>query len=830
MHALSTFSGCASCDKRVTFRSTVSSFIRFSMASGFFLFRNRTSVIIAIVHLPDMRRFKQTLVGASFFILSVALASDVAGEVLESVLRVTVIARGDPATPAEMYWALTALPTDKDILASDPAVRGALSKALKVLAEENIPEWNLKFRGNFKAELRSKIAENYAFTLQSVPPPDVSSDRGPRTIELKAQYEVGIVIPAPVRKRLKVQIVVSGSREISANPVATTLGTLASHGVAGLAGLTDEEKAIQVWVADGKTQGSGSAWRDSIEHRHAYDVSASAFAIAKKNALQEATPNEGGKSGAVVREIMNALRNFQLSSTWETVTRDEAKDLVLFPGGNTWVIKIPLHAVGKVAFEFSAIQTEGQEFSWESYPYADQLTTKKSRAEIEIEKGAEAQFSGLRGRLLTVDELHSQTKPILAILERSRNVLHAAGPGSRDYDLVFSGVWLPRETELIAGVGYSTDKGFGGKVGLTSRNLPPVKNSLLTLNIAAGLEKQDGNLSYTLPDYYKSADGRLFAQLDLTGNYKRDDDQKLGAPDKAGLREEQVTGALKNVLHFVTNPVPTSGAAANLVANWGYGAILETTVGYSEEQLSATSDGEVQDGSELFALANLQQNAWRDLRKPEAPGIGRIEAFWQLRGKKGFNAGLGDFDFFAGDTTAALTVYFGRESSRDFFVRVLAGGAVSSSNTPVFEQFRLGGDAIVRGLEEGERLARGVVFDSVEGGVRAGRLWQWISRSSEVAPVSPGKAEANNPTPSAGGFDLGNSYVSLFFDHAYITRPSSRSGADLLSRDLESVGAAVEIPLPASAVRGRLRLGYAWSPQSIHEVGRSFVSVAIDFP
>jgi len=783
-----------------------------------------------------MPPLKQALAAGCLLLFLQILAFAAPGAVVAPVLHAEIIARGDPAKPGEMYWALTALPAEKDIIPGiDASVRIELTKALKALAQESVTEWNFKPRaeGNFRTALGLKMPEAYNFTIQSPPPPDGSSDRHARKVDLTAKYESGVVIPVVRRKGLAVHIVVTGSRVISENPVATTLGNLARHGVAGLGDLSEEEKAFQVWVADAKSQGSGSDWRDSPEHLHACDVAAAAFASAKKNALAEAVVNKGSESAKVVTEIRNALqRGFQLSPTWETVSTAEAKDLLIFhEETNTWVATIPLHAVNDVRFEFSGIQTEGQEIPWATYPYASQLIGKKVKAEKEIEEKTEPEFLRLRGKVLTLDELHGQTKPILTMLDRNRKVLHASGPGSRDYDLVFSGVWLPRETEFTAGIGYSTDKGLGGKLGLTSRNLLPVKNSLLNFSIEAGTEKQEGHLSYTLPDYYKSADGRLSSQLDLTADYKRDDDQKLGAPDKTGVEEKRATGALKNVLHFVANPAAVSAEAGNQPGTWAYGATLETTLGYSDTQLDTSGIRDVQDGSLFFALANLQQHGWRELRRPEVPGIGKLEMFWQLRGKKGFTAGLGDFDFFSGETRGGLTLYFGDKSSRDFFARVLGGGAINSSNTPVFEQFRLGGDTIVRGLEEGERLARGVVYDSVEGGVRAGRIWQWISPTPETGPVAaePGTS-TTKPGPSVGGFDLGNTYVSLFFDHAYITRPSSRSGADKLSRDLESVGAALEIPLPTSAVQGRLQLGYAWSPQSIHEQGRSFVSVTLDFP
>jgi hypothetical protein len=770
------------------------------------------------------------------FLLTLAPERLVAVPPVFRALQVRIVAKDDPGAPGKMYWALIALPTEEDIRVTDSSMRLELSKALKTLGKQNVKEWNLKDSApdNFKTRLQIAISPAYRFTLQPPPSPNAPTDRNPQTVTLDAAF-IPNIVPAVVRNGLTMRVVVTGSRVISQNPVRTTLGILAGHGVPGLTDLTEEEKAVPVRVGDATSQGTETTWQESPEHSHAYEAAVLAFSSARKNALQQTEQNFGSTSGDVLTEIRNALSDrFDLTATWETVLPDKTKDLVIFEEKTkTWIISIPLHTVDNVKFQFSAIQTEGKEIPWDSYPYAGQLADKKTSAEGEVEKKVQPEFASLRGKLLTRDELEGRTKPILDALEHNRSVIHAIGPGSQDYDLVFTGVWLPNETDFTAGVGYSTDKGVGGKIGLTSRNLPLVKHSLLDFGVEAGTEKQGGHLSYTLPDYYKSADGRLSSQLDLTAEYKRDRDQKLGAPDSPGVREERATGALKNVLRFTANPAATGGENSSQSAVSGYGATLETTLGYSKTQLGASSDQdpEVQDGSVFFALANLQQRWWRDFQKPETPGIGKVEILWQLHGKKGFTAGLGDFDFFSADSTITLTAYFGSESSRDFFIRLLGGGAISSGNIPIFEQFRLGGDTTVRGLEDGERLARDAVFDSMEVGVRTGRVWQWISRERAKAPLASQPASsASQSAPSVGGLDLGNSYVSLFFDHAYIARSSTRSGADGLTPNLESVGAAFEIPLPTSAVQGRLRIGYAWSPQSIHEQGRCFVSATLDFP
>ena len=165
---------------------------------------------------------------------------------------------------------------------------------------------------------------------------------------------------------------------------------------------------------------------------------------------------------------------------------------------------------------------------------------------------------------------------------------------------------------------------------------------------------------------------------------------------------------------------------------------------------------------------------------------------------------------FASNTSLTGKIYFGDKSSRDFIVRLTVGGALVTGNSPLFEEVRIGGDTIVRGMEEGERTARGLIFDSLQFGVALERPW-------------PGGSDAL-------GFDLKNVYATLLFDHALITRHGSATPPPPgESRNFESVGASLEMALPGDKTAGSLEFGYAWSPQSIHDHGRVFTTVRFDF-
>jgi len=215
-------------------------------------------------------------------------------------------------------------------------------------------------------------------------------------------------------------------------------------------------------------------------------------------------------------------------------------------------------------------------------------------------------------------------------------------------------------------------------------------------------------------------------------------------------------------------------------------------------------------GQILFLLLDAQQSLRWKFLPPDRHGWGETRLLWNITAKKAFQAGPGDFDYFAGNTSITGKFYFGDKSSRDFNIRLTIGGALITGNSPLFEEFRIGGDTIVRGMEEGERTARGLFFDTVEFGVAVERLW-------------PGGS-------AALGFDLKNLYLSLLFDHALITRSGSANPPPPgESRNFESIGVSLEMALPSDKVAGSLEIGYAWSPQSIHENGRVFTTVRFDF-
>lgn len=726
-------------------------------------------------------------------------------------------------------WVVKSLPTKEDVLANDAALQVDLKKAIEgVRTEFEADSSDLSF-DDFRMEVANQMAPRYvSFLLQ--PPPEGSPNSG--VFELDAEYQEAAA-PVHIRKPLKISVIVRGSRALADNPVLTTLGELESHNVPGLPALSDGDRRTPIFVGaseDGIAH--PSTWGNSSDHAAAFEIAAFAFDSAQKHNLQgnvstaEAGLPQGAFSEVATDIEKEVTERFDLPG-WRVFPPDQKGVLIKSAPGRTapWTIDIALQAVETVKFHIQGIRIEGKTKPLESYPQSAQ---KIAALEEKVAVDHRASFDSLRERLVTKKELDLVTKTLLDRIEQEKKIV-AAGVETADNAIVFTALYQPRVTDLKAGVGYSTDKQLAGTLSLASQNAFG-DDSLLKLVVTAGLEKQEGEFSYGRPFFHRR-DSPFTSKLDIAARYLRDDDQKLGMPASVGFDEETYSATVGHTLEFRRASVDRQAGAGSAKGtesplNHSYFARLATSAGLSDTRLGAPADlkSQAESGQVLFLLADLEQQWSRKLRMRAEPGVGETHLLWNVHLKKGFEAGPGDFDFFAAQTAATATVYFGKLTSRDFLIRLTLGGAIVTGNSPVFEEFRLGGDSTVRGLEYGERLARGAVYDTVQVGITVDRL---ISGISQV--IKKGKGEtppAKESGGGPGGLDLKSIYVSVFFDYAYITRRGSRDSSG--PRSLEAAGVSLEMRLPESARNGSIEFGYAWSPDSIHEQGRIFTSARFD--
>jgi hypothetical protein len=770
------------------------------------------------------------------------------------------VMRADFELNAAGKWDLKSLPTAEQVIATDPLVRQYLQEVLAKIAKESPKErWNLNITGQgsfilrVNNEMRTKVSP---FKLQT---PREGTDAVSKR-ELLAV--VGTPVPqVVVRKELVISIRVHGSREIAAQPVETTLGELERRGLLK-EGLSAEERGYRVEVAGPEgAKGSGISWANSKEHDHALRLAAFAFESAKRHELSSTLPSgvEGGDSkpsGDVRAEITkHAHERFQLSGDWKvpddpnaTQKRFEVDVTSRMETSSPWKITVHLQAIEKATIFIDSIRVRGETKDAGDFAF---LAEKKTKLEAELadKLGANGKdlLSRHNGHLVTREEYLPWVDEVTKELKAEPKIVEAVAE-AKFGTVTFKPVWQPRETELKGSLGWSSDKGLGGSLALSIRNPLWVDNAQLDLSVEAGTEEQGGKFSYGIP-YYQSPDGHLTSRLDLTASYVRDDDQKLGAPEDPSLEEERITAAVKNTLRYWFTRIDDAAEKAaaktkEAAVGWRYSLALETSMGISDTRLDGPQEirDEVEDGRVLYFLVDAKQRWWRKLRLRDEPGIGATELNWDLRVKKGIEGGLGDFDFFSGNTEVSGTVYFGSKTSRDYLVRLTVGGALVTGSAPVFEEFRLGGESTVRGLEAGERLAREAVYETIEFGISLERLSQIVPGLDKLMPPETEKKGAGSDAREAGpdpkppgGFDLKGSYLAMFLDHAYIAEESSRKDARKGSRSVESLGAALQIPLGTEDarpgdLRGRLVLGYAWSPDSdIHQYGRVFAAVKLDF-
>jgi len=766
---------------------------------------------------PQRSRGRRTL-GLILFCVGFVLAPRPSAAADSSVLalRLDVVWRAEGSGG---YWVLKRLPRPDEVVAPDP-LKTFFQKAITAIRttdETNPQEWNFKRRdpANFENALMKNLPTTIKLSRGDPPP-------GPTgVVEINAISSLTPgTAPPIVNKAIEISIIVRGSTAIGREPVKTTIGNLAAHQVGDLGALTPAESQTKVFVTtDGRTSSQGVAWADSSDHARAFAIAAFAFKSAQTHNLSanEAFGPKAREAGVLTgaadpvrSEIETYLnREFSLPGQWQMVPEQDRglKMLETEFGSPTWTIQIALQAVEEVTFHIRNSRIEGNLEPVDKHPkWAQDIAALESR----VQEREKERFDALRGRLLTADELAASAKEITADLRQEHNIVNPSVE-TGESSIMVAAEFLPRITELEAGVGYSTDKQLSGSLSLTSHNL--IKNeSLLKLSVVAGLEKQEGEFSFALP-WFISRDGRSSSTLDINASYGKDNDLLLGTPQFDGFDEERLGGSVRNTFKFTTERMLGDAAVApELRPSQIYALMVAVSAGLSDARLTAPPAlrAQTEDGQILYLLLDAQQSLRWKLRPREKPGSGETQLFWNVIAKKAFEAGPGDFDFFAGNTAITGKIYFGDKSSRDFILRLTIGGALITGNAPLFEEFRIGGDKIVRGMEEGERTARGVFFDTIQFGVAVERLW-------------PGGS-------AALGFDLKNLYLAFLFDHALITRPGSASPPPSgESRNFETIGISAEMALPGDKVAGSIEFGYAWSPQSIHEHGRVFTTVRFDF-
>jgi hypothetical protein len=754
------------------------------------------------------------------------------------VLRAPVVATN---VDEKLVWAWQRQPEAGDVIATDPPLKQGLQRSISALRQGT---WLLKKGGDFDfgTALRANMKFNgFTITLQ---PPAVA----PTSMGQTSDVDLTAVISkdAVQEREIEISIVVNHSDRVRAHPVRTTAGELhrgghfAAIGLPPEALLSDQEKKIPVTVTAPDSNGSGTGpVFQSSEHSHAYAVAGVALKATRDHQLSLSAPFDPRNPVAKVRTDITKylLSTFELVGGWEIagLSPNLPVDVTSAQGVHPWKIEVPLVGIKETKFELTQIRLRNVDhpLSALTEEARNKLAEKKQEQERKVQQ-AVPELQSLKSRLLSKPEFDQVSEKIVSRLEKADHVADPLAAANPDGTLAFTGTWLPNDTEITAGIGFSTDKGVNGTINFSSFNTPFHDNDAFQLSITAGTEKSSGTLSYQLP-YYRSANGAWSADLNITGDYAKDTDSKLGVPNEETHDEEKWNAEVRNVLRNRSEKrSQTNSVTDGFQPSRRQSTRLETAIGLSSvtlQGIEGIEDLSAEEGRFGYFLVEAGQQWTWEIRDPDKPGFGSFDLAWRNQSKFGFDAGQGDFNFFSTSGSISGTVRFGRLHSRDYLVRLrLAGGSITGTS-PISEEFEFGGDSLVRGMEEGERIARGFAGGSFEAGISVNRLLSFLGKESSATPAGSNPETTTTGQPrSVLPPQLSGAFLIAFVDYVKVTRSSSRSDDNSLGDQLKSFGAALDISLPVDGDRAAsIQLGYAWSPESVEEGGRFFTAARFDF-
>jgi hypothetical protein len=758
-----------------------------------------------------------------------------------ALLRVNAAAV--PALGGGYRWRLSTIPADTDILVTDWKIKKLLTDNLAYLRGHNGSGYYDNV-DHFQDAILMDAVPPMHFRLLPLQPP--TSAHAVLTAPL-----MGTFAPSPPQAPhpLRIDVTVQGSTAINQHPVTTTIGALQSHGipVAGTLSAADRATLVRIYGDTGPATDS-TKWFTTNEHKLAYQTAARAFVIAQQSHLSLQDPLDRAPSGQDLpsRTVHDQLtgyvvKTFSILGSWNPTPPGDG--VLVYWQSSLCIIQVPLLAVGNVSFQISGLHA-GKDFTWGDFKntnwYAANpvgFEANRKKVEAKMTQSLQPAFRNLSHTLVDKHSFLEQEDAINTIIERKGLTESATIATNGVNDLAVLAILDPTLNNISIGGGYSNDKLLFGSLNASFTK----KGMTGEITAEAGQRKQDGTLSFSLPDYLPTKDDQWSAGLGVTGNLSRATGLQLNQPDEPATDTDNATAEILHTLKFTSlhaGGQDATGASNDATSNDIYQAALQTAVGYSYVTWDQHDAGapQLQSGGFWYLRADLNQEWVHTWSPPDQPGLGSLDLLVDTNIKRGFNAGPGDFDFTKLAASTSATFYFGWVTSSDYFLRAVAGGGAMSGKAPVTEEFGLGGNDIVHGLDQDERTARGLLWQSVELGVTLESIFRLLPLPPVASsPSPPANSPASGKTPASDQTQnlLRSTYVSGFAEFAEITQ-TSVSQTQHLSSDLQSYGVALDVTLGSGKLAARrngastqLRLGYAWSPQSIHRSGLFFTDVSI---
>jgi hypothetical protein len=446
-------------------------------------------------------------------------------------------------------------------------------------------------------------------------------------------------------------------------------------------------------------------------------------------------------------------------------------------------------------------------------------------------------------QIITDDILDKDSQQIYLIRSVSERPTHSFAAGVLTYE-------VKRRREIVSltltGAGsFSPEQKLYGTLAFGGDNLMH-RHESMSLSLSGGKAFQKGQLDFSIPRETPKVRRRIpiiFAGFSLNGSYSYDESQRLGNLPITELsnRESQISTKVSFEYDSFTNRDYVEQAEGIDDKRKRLHHVVTTDVGFDLQNTNLKSRGLVPldpfDGRILYPSLRLHYLGSYDMKRAgRRGGIGEIGFLFDATGQKGLDTLGADFAYRQYELTAGAQVFFGFTATTNMFLRYQRGVGASSSGTPIFKAFRLGGPLNVRGLEEGEFIGNSYAYDRTELGVA---LLPLITIIRHVLPFGkkarPGSSEGGteDATPKQfGGIDLNNTYVKTFYDRGRLFDTNSLGGILNPAHGVKGFGIAAELRGLAfiQNKRANLTIGYARSPDSLlHRRGIIVTGLSLDF-
>jgi len=455
---------------------------------------------------------------------------------------------------------------------------------------------------------------------------------------------------------------------------------------------------------------------------------------------------------------------------------------------------------------------EDDEFRKREGQAAELIAGKRVARLEEIAKLYQEEVATLRKiRVLTAADLET----LRVKLRADRDVLSIRQPETMDNGDDYA-VTLPviiRDPPVLtvsAGGSYSAENGATADATVIGANYLHQRASF-SANLKLGNHVQRGNVTGQIE---QPIDGHVHAIYGLEGRIFRNTKQILdeeqfdsveeresGIRPKIGMRYDS-----SSVVEY--RPDLTASSVSSSVSR--VRGALDVAFDYRDIDLKARGlDNTTLSGGTLAALSLAGT-----LFFTNAPGDGRntffkySEAALAATSERGLNALGGHFTYEQYHVVASLTLFMGFSANRnDLFARYRQGFGVSSRDTPIFKQFRLGGFETLPGLQNGEVLANNYGFRQIELGISLVRLIPGGQNNTGIIPPN----------------------VFLKLSYASACTATAHEWSQLLHAGPGLEGYGIGLEFRSDDQMKALTVGYAYSPDSQRHPSGMFVTGVLIF-